>query len=77
MKVGDTVRIGELGGACVFCETVIYLPGMAGMCLKKVTLEHIKSCPDHPLRGFNPRKYKDDARGPDEGESKYRAGPRP
>ena len=75
-KVGDYVDITKLNGSCVFCEKVIFIAGECAVGVRAATLKHIKGCKKHPLRGFNHRKHADDARGPDEGEGEYRAGPR-
>lgn len=72
MKIGDQVDITKFGGICVFCEKVIIVTGMSVAYIKGEILKHIKSCPKHPLRGFNARKYDDDIRGPDEGMADYR-----
>lgn len=76
MKVGDHVDIMQTTGVCVFCEKVIFLPGVCAVGVRAAVLRHIKTCSQHPLHGFNARKYEDDVRGADEGTADYKPGER-
>lgn len=49
-EIGDNVDITQLIGVCVFCGKVIFNPGMSAPSIRKISLEHIRQCKEHPLR---------------------------
>ena len=49
-EIDDNVDITQLIGVCVFCGKVIFNPGMSAPSIRKISLEHIRQCKEHPLR---------------------------
>jgi len=57
MNVGDNVDCTKVDGICVYCEKVIFLKGLAAGGVRQATLDHIRSCPKHPLHGLSAKRY--------------------